>query len=128
MTFVDIDAFNELRVPVITKPNLLVGYNGEVECTTPMTTGQLVIAKQSIIEKPTEETKLIVAKQIILYNCFFVSQLKEIMTLFISDKAKLEVAKASYGRVYDVGNCYQLNDLFEEESSIKIWNDFLNAQ
>ncbi len=128
MTFVDVDAFNELRVSVTTKPNLLVGYNGKVGCTTPITTEQLAIAKQSIIEKPTEETKLIVAKQIALSNCFFVSQFKEIMTLFINDKAKLEIAKASYGRVYDVGNYYQLNDLFEEESSIKSWNDFLNAQ
>jgi hypothetical protein len=128
MTFLEIDAFNELRVNVTTKPYLLDGYSGEIGCTMPITKNQLLIAKESIIEKTTEEAKLIVAKQIINSNCFFVFQIKEMMMLFLNEQAKLEIAKASYFKIYDVGNYYQLNDVLKEEASIKELNDFINTQ
>ncbi len=127
MTFVDMDAFEQLRVEVNQNKSLLPGYHGLIACTTPMGEDQFQQAKQSIENKNTEESRLLVAKQIIGLNCFFVHQLKTMAMLFETDEAKLEIARLAFNKTYDIGNYYQLSDVFEKEESIAELNAIIQA-
>ena len=127
MTFVDMEAFEELRVEVNQNRSLLPGYHGLIACTTPMAEDQFLQAKQSIESKNTEESRLLVSKQIISLNCFFVHQLKAMAMLFETDEAKLEIARTAFNKTYDIGNYYQLSDVFEKEESIAELNAIIQA-
>lgn len=100
--------------PVYSMP----GYTGHHYCNWPMGSGDFESAKGSIKSKSFEDSKLTIAKQVLGSNCMLSSQVREIMTLFDFEKTKLDFAKFAYGKTFDPGNYFKLNDAFEFESSI----------
>lgn len=97
---------------------VLPGYNGSHYCNWPMSPGDFGSAKESIKSKSFEDSKLSIAKQVLGSNCMLSTQVKEIMQLFDFEKTKLDFAKFAYGKTFDPGNYFKLNDAFEFESSI----------
>jgi|CXWL01.1.fsa_nt_gi hypothetical protein len=96
---------------------VMPGYNGPHNCNWPMSPGDFESAKSSIESKSFEDSKLTIAKQVLGSNCMLSSQVKDIMTLFDFEKTKLDFAKFAYGKTFDPGNYFKLNDAFEFESS-----------
>jgi len=103
------------------------GYNGPVGCDVPMQHGDFDSMKGSIQSKSFEESKLTLAKQVINSNCLLSAQVKEIMQLFTYEDSKLDFAKYAYGRTYDIGNYYKVNDAFTFETSIDELNAYINS-
>lgn len=105
----------------------LPGYGGPVGCPVPMERNDFQSMKGSISSKSFEDSKLTLAKQVINSNCLLSGQVKEIMQLFTYEESKLDYAKYAYGRTYDIGNYYKVNDAFTFESSIDELNAYINA-
>ncbi len=105
----------------------LPGYGGPVGCPVPMERNDFQSMKGSITSKSFEDSKLTLAKQVINSNCLLSGQVKEIMQLFTYEESKLDFAKYAYGRTYDIGNYYKVNDAFTFESSIDELNAYINA-
>ncbi|HEX5001515.1 MAG TPA: DUF4476 domain-containing protein [Bacteroidia bacterium] len=108
-------------------PAYLPGYNGPVGCSQPMLPGDFEAMKNSISSKTFEESKMTIAKQIINANCLLSSQVKEVMLLFTYEDSRLDFAKYAYGKTYDIGNYYKVNDAFTFESSIDDLNDYISS-
>jgi len=106
---------------------VMPGYNGPVGCDWPMNSGDFQRAKNTIGNADFEDDKLTIAKQVIGMNCLTVDQVKEIGMLFDFEDTKLEYAKFAYGRTFDIGNYYLLNDMFDFSSSIDELNDYINS-
>ncbi|MEA3495507.1 MAG: DUF4476 domain-containing protein [Bacteroidota bacterium] len=104
---------------------VLPGYNGPVGCPYPMSSQDFTQVKYSISSKDFEDSKLRIAKQVIMSNCLLSSQVKEIMLLFDFEDTRLKLAKFAYGYTYDIGNYYLLNDAFDFESTIEELNDYI---
>jgi hypothetical protein len=105
----------------------LPGYNGPIGCPVPMMQQDFESMKSSINSKSFEESKLTIAKQILNTNCMLAGQVKEIMMLFSFEDTRLDYAKYAYGRTYDIGNYYKVNDAFTFESSIDDLNAYINS-
>ncbi|MDX2002295.1 MAG: DUF4476 domain-containing protein [Chitinophagales bacterium] len=103
------------------------GYSGPVGCPWPMSGPDFEGAKNSIASKSFEDSKLTIAKQIFDNNCLLSSQVKQIMLLFSFEDSRLDFAKYAYGRTYDIGNYYKVNDAFTFESSIDDLNQFIQS-
>ena len=103
------------------------GYNGPVGCDYPMDRGDFDSMKGSITSKSFEDSKLTLAKQVINSNCLLSAQVREVMQLFTYEESKLDFAKYAYGRTYDIGNYYKVNDAFTFESSIDELNAYINS-
>lgn len=103
------------------------GYSGPVGCPYPMSAGDFASAKSSISSKSFEDSKLTLAKQIFDSNCLLASQVKDIMGLFSFEESKLDFAKYAYGRTFDLGNYYKVNDAFTFESSIDELNTYIQS-
>jgi len=105
---------------------VLPGYSGPTGCPWPMSDNDFANAKNSVNSKSFEETKLTMAKQIFDHNCLLSSQVRDIITTFDFEATKLEFAKYAYGRTFDIGNYYKVNDVFDFESSISELNAYIN--
>ena len=105
----------------------LPGYNGAIGCPYPMDRGDFESMKGSIASKSFEDSKLTLAKQVINSNCLLSGQVKEIMQMFTYEESKLDFAKYAYGRTYDIGNYYKVNDAFTFETSIDELNGYINS-
>lgn len=108
--------------------NAVPGYNGPFGCNHPMTSESFADVKTSIAAKSFENSKSIIAKQVISNNCITTAQLKEIIRLFDFESTRLEIAKYAYGYTYDKGNYYKINDAFTFESSITDLNNYIKKQ
>lgn len=111
-----------------TQQNVYVmpGYSGPTGCPWPMSDGDFNSAKNSIKSKSFEDSKLTMAKQIFDHNCLLSSQVRDIMSTFDFEATRLEFAKYAYGRTFDIGNYYKVNDVFDFESSISDLNTYIN--
>ncbi|MBI3501744.1 MAG: DUF4476 domain-containing protein [Bacteroidetes bacterium] len=107
---------------------VLEGYNGPHYCNWPMSPPDFESAKNSIRSKSFEDSKATVAKQILGSNCMLSSQVKEVMMLFDFENTRLDFAKFAYGKTFDPGNYYKLNDAFQFESSIDELNKYCNGK
>jgi hypothetical protein len=105
----------------------LPGYNGPVGCPMPMERGEFESMKKSVGSKAFEDSKLTVSKQVMNNNCLLADQVREIMMLFTFEDSRLDFAKYAYGRTYDIGNYYKVNDAFTFESSIDDLNSYINS-
>ena len=114
--------------PVPPPPAYLPGYNGPYGCPVPLSQNDFNELKQTIKTKSFEDTKMTIAKQVVLKQCLFVSQVKEIMQLFSFEESKLEFAKYSYNHTYDLGNYFKVNDVFTFESSIDDLNEYIQSK
>lgn len=106
---------------------VLPGYSGPTGCPWPMSEAEFSQAKNSIKSKSFEDSKLTMAKQIFNHNCLLSSQVRDMINLFDFEATKLEFAKYAYGRTFDIGNYYKVNDAFEFESSISDLNNYINS-
>ncbi len=106
---------------------VLPGYNGPNNCNWPMAPGDFESAKASIKSKSFEDSKFTVAKQILGSNCMLSSQVKEVMQLFDFENTKLDFAKFAWGKTFDPGNYFKLNDAFQFESSIDDLNKYIEG-
>lgn len=102
------------------------GYNGPIGCPWPMSETDYQSALNSINAKSFEDSKLTVAKQITNSNCLTSAQVKGIMQTFDFEDSRLEYAKYAYGRTFDIGNYYKVNDAFDFETSIEELNNHIN--
>ncbi|MBL0341767.1 MAG: DUF4476 domain-containing protein [Bacteroidetes bacterium] len=105
----------------------LPGYNGPIGCPVPMSPNDFESMKASIASKSFEDSKMTIAKQILSNNCLLSGQVRDLMGLFTFEDGKLDLAKYAYGRTYDIGNYYKVNDAFTFESSIEELNSFINS-
>ncbi len=106
---------------------VLPGYNGATGCPWPMNDGDFAGAKGSIQSKSFEDSKLTMAKQIFDHNCLLSSQVRDIMSIFEFEATRLDFAKYAYGRTFDIGNYYKVNDVFDFETSISDLNAYINS-
>ncbi len=113
-------------VPVQTMPQALPGYTGPIGCNTPVSPSELEAMKGSIQSKSFEQSKLVIAKQILQARCLFASQVRELMLLFSFEQSRLDIAKFAYAYTYDRGNYFKVNDAFQFEHSISQLNDFIS--
>ena len=116
--------YSEPRPAVYQMP----GYTGPVGCPVPIENSQFNSMKGSVSSKSFEDSKLKIAKQILDTSCLLSSQVKEIMLLFTFEETRLDFAKFAYGRTYDLGNFYVVNDAFTFESSIDELNDYIESR
>jgi hypothetical protein len=115
---------------IVAVPNetyMLPGYNGPIGCPYPMRPVDFQPVKSTIGSKSFEESKLTIAKQILNNNCLLTDQVKEILMLFSFEDSKLDFAKYAYGRTFDTGNYYKVNDAFTFESSIEELNSYITS-
>lgn len=103
------------------------GYNGRVGCDWPMNQADFQRAKNTIANADFDDDKLTIAKQVLGMNCLTVDQVKQLGMLFDFEDNKLEFAKFAWGRTYDLGNYYILNDMFDFSSSIDELNEYINS-
>ncbi|MCX6274386.1 MAG: DUF4476 domain-containing protein [Bacteroidetes bacterium] len=114
--------------PVKTTVVYVDGYNGKIGCPVPMSRGDFESFKGSLSSKSFEDSKMTMAKQVLNNNCLTSAQVREVMGLFTFEQNKLDFAKYAYGRTYDIGNFYKVNDAFTFESSIDELNNYINTQ
>lgn len=101
------------------------GYNGPIGCPWPMSPGDFEGAKASIKNQSFADTQMKLAMQIFNSNCLTSTQVKDIMMLFTFEENKLEFAKFAYGRTFDLGNYYKVNDAFTFSSSVDELNEYI---
>jgi hypothetical protein len=107
--------------------NVMPGYNGPIGCSYPMMPQDFAGIKASIMSKTFESTKLEIAKQVLGQRCMTAGQVTEIMNCFDFESTRLDFAKFAYGRTFDLGNYYMVNDAFTFESSINDLNNYINS-
>ncbi len=112
----------------VAEPYRMPGYTGPIGCAMPMSGTEFADAKKSIEDKPFEETKLTMAKQIGRDRCFSTDQVKSIMGVFSFEESKLDFAKWAYERTHDKGNYYKVNDAFNFSSSIDELNEHIQSR
>lgn len=78
----------------------------------PMTDYEFNQAKATIRAEWFDDSREIVAKQIIDLNYFTTDQVIEILKCFSYDDAKLALAKYAYSKTTDKNNYYLLNKVF----------------
>jgi hypothetical protein len=106
----------------------LPGYNGPIGCPIPMSPNDFSALKNTITSKTFEETRLTIAKQVVGDRCLITDQVKELLQAFTFEDSKLDIAKFAYGRTYDIGNYFKVNDVFTFESSIEELNYYIQSR
>lgn len=109
-------------------PAYLPGYGGPIGCPMPMLEQDFNDLKSTIASKSFEETKMTIAKQVLLDHCLLASQVKQLINLFTFEESKLEFAKYAYDYTYDRGNYFKVNDCFTFESSIEELNNYISSK
>jgi hypothetical protein len=107
---------------------VMPGYNGPVGCPWPMDQGTFNNAMNTINNQTFEENKLQIARQVIGSNCITSAQVAQIMAGFTFEESKLDFAKFAYGRTFDIGNYFVVNNAFEFSSSVDELNAFISSQ
>lgn len=85
-------------------------------------------ALASINNKSFADEKMVVAKQIIKANCFYVVQVAKLMESFTYEEDRISIAKTAHAKTIDQNNYYQLNDVFTYSDSVDELNTFLESQ
>jgi hypothetical protein len=106
----------------------LPGYNGPIGCPMPMSPNDFSDLKRTVNSKTFEDTKLTIAKQVVLSQCLLTNQVKDLLGCFTFEANKLEMAKNCYTRTYDIGNYFKVNDVFTFESSTEELNEYIESR
>lgn len=96
----------------------------EVGCQ-PMHRPMFQNALQSIQSKSFSDTQLLLAKQVVSNNCLTANQIKQMAQIFDFEDTKLALAKYSYIYCFDTENYWQINDVFDFESTIEELNEYI---
>ena len=91
----------------------------------PMSQRDFEYAKQSIASKGFDETRLIMAKQVVASNRLLSGQVEQLMNLMSFESTKLELAKYAWNHTLDRENYYRINDAFSFESSVCELNKYI---
>ncbi|CAN5206136.1 hypothetical protein BH09BAC1_BH09BAC1_18790 [soil metagenome] len=115
--------------PVPSQPPVYVmpGYNGPVGCPWPMSDADFASAKASIKKQSFSDSQFAIAQQIFNSNCLTSAQVKEIMLIFSFEATRLDFAKYAYGRTFDLGNYYKVNDAFTFSTSVDELNAYISS-
>ncbi len=81
--------------------------------------------KQLIADRTFETTKMDMTKSVIDNNLFSTEQVKEILTWFVFESNKLDIAKYAFKNVVDRGNYYKLYNSFVFESNVTDLDNFV---
>lgn len=98
------------------------------EVCLPMNSSSFFAAKKSIEDKAFSDTKLSQAKTIAEANCLSSMQIKEVCSIFDFEDVKLEFAKFAYDYCYDKNNYWQVNDVFNFESTTEELNSYIKTR
>ena len=85
-------------------------------------------ALESIRKTSFNETKLTIAKQIIQNNCFLIPQVKDLIREFSFEESRLEIAKFAYDFTCDKHNYFQVNEVFQFETTVQQLDQFLKTK
>lgn len=110
-----------------TNSNVALPPSAQYGCPAPMNATAFEQARQSLKSKPFEDNKLQIAKQILNSNCLSCMQVKEIVMLFNFEDSRLDFAKFAYGRTWDYGNYFTVNDAFKFSTSIDELNGYIQS-
>ncbi len=137
---INININNTMDTTVVTPPEPVVvvteeptvvyvaGYTGDVGCQPPLSEARFSNMLSTIEDQDFASSKKRIAKQVISNNCMVVSHLVEILELFTFESDKLEMAKFAYAYIYDIENYYEVNNVFDFESSIEELDEFLRTR
>lgn len=95
------------------------------EICSPMSASNFNSLMSTLNDKSWDEERMDIAKQASNSNCFTAKQIKQIMSTFEWEDAKLEFAKHAYVNCYDQNNYYQVNDEFEWSDNVKKLNQYI---
>ncbi len=104
------------------------GYTGEIGCQPPLSQSRFNSMLNTIDDQSFASSKKRIAKQIISNNCMVVGDLVQILELFTFESDKLEMAKFAYQYIYDIENYYEVNNVFDFETSIEELDRFLQGR
>jgi hypothetical protein len=107
------------------KTTYLPGYLGQIGCPRPINAIEFQAIRKSIMSKNMEEDKQKIARQLLNSNCFFTSQVKELLMLFAFEKARIEFAKSAFSHTYDIGNYNTVAEAFLFENSASELSSFI---
>ena len=82
-------------------------------------------AKETLRREWFENTRLETAKQIIDQNNFTSQQAKEIVLLFTFENNRLDIARYAYGKTFDKGNYFIMNDAFAFNSNKEKLSEYI---
>ncbi|MCC6839418.1 MAG: DUF4476 domain-containing protein [Flavobacteriales bacterium] len=97
-------------------------------CGHAMAASDFQEAKTKISSKGSDDTKLMLAKQIAGSNCLSTSQVKAVMNLFSFEDSKLDFAKYAYDHASDRNNYYHVNEAFGSTGSVEELNSYIQGR
>lgn len=114
-----------------TTTTVVSGSSGTAATTSGNCTGTMLNeadfneAVNSIAARSTEDSKLIMAKQIMSGSCMSCAQVKQMIELLSTEAARLDLAKYAYARTIDKGNYFKINSVFKEDKSVDELNQYI---
>lgn len=100
----------------------------EEDACIPMNSNTFSSAKNSIEDQSFSDSKLSQAKTIAASNCLSSMQIKEICNIFDFEDTKLQFAKYAYDFCFDRNNYWQVNEVFDFNSTTEELNDFIKKR
>ena len=88
---------------------------------------EFALMLQTIRNRPFDNTRMQVARQIISQNFFTTAQAMQIVSLFSFERSRLEVAKFAYHRTVDQQNYFLMYDVFSFNSSVNELNRYIGS-
>lgn len=123
-TYSSTTAVSQPQQPVYAMP----GYNGPIGCPMPMAPADFSAARQSILQKNFNDSKLTMAKQVTSSNCLTADQVRDLTMILDFEESKLDYAKFAYDYTFDIGNFFKVNDAFDFEMSIEELNMYITSR
>lgn len=121
------------RIKVFTEP--LVYNYGDEHCEPvvsyapqPIHPDEFYEIRTAIEKSPFSSTRLSIAKKELSERYLSSAQVAELLTLFVFESDKLDLAKFCYDRTIDKRNYYKVNDSFNFSSSIEELNEFITGK
>jgi len=84
-------------------------------------------AKKSVASKGFDETRITESKQILDENCMSAKQVKDLLSVFVFEESRLEVAKYAYKKCSDRNNYFMVNAAFQFETSVEELNIYIKS-
>lgn len=97
-------------------------------CSYPMSDGDFNKMKTSVESKTYQDVMMTTAKQATKNNCLNVTQIGEVMNLFMMDEDKLAYAKYAYDYCTEKQNYYQLADVLTYSGTQEDFNSWLDKK
>ncbi len=97
-------------------------------CYVPMDSRAFEDVKKSILNKDSEDDRLIVAKQIVRTRCLSSSQMLAMAKIFDFEASRLDFAKFAYDYTTDPQNYYLVNEAFDFSESIRMLDEYIQSK